>query len=322
MKKRLHKVVLLMILCTVLLSSTVVFAAWQPRREITIIIPWSPGGATDIMARKLQPIIKREFGINTVVVNKAGGNSAVGLTELITSRPDGYTVGLASSTILSLMAQNQLSWGTDRFTNICLVSEDPMLLAVSKDAKWNDLHAFLADVKAKPSTITIGTAGSRNVNHADAVLAAQSVGSAIRHVPFDGASRAIAAVLGGHIDAVVLKPSETISQIRSGELKALGVFREERLASLPDVPTFEEMGYDVFPYGPVAQISYLVAPAGLNKEVKDKLAEIFRGAMLDEEFQNFAAESGFVSNPIYGDDLDEYIENLSSALAEVARKVY
>lgn len=322
MKKRLHKLVVLLVLCTVLLSSTVIFAAWQPRREITIIVPWSPGGASDIMTRKLQPIIKREFGINTVVVNKEGGNSAVGLTELITSRPDGYTLGLASSTILSLIAQNQISWGTDRFTNICLVSEDPMLLAVNKSAKWNDLHAFLADVKAKPETITIGTAGSRNVNHADAVLAARSVGGTIRHVPFDGASRAIAAVLGGHIDAVVLKPSETISQIRSGELKALGVFREERLASLPEVPTFAELGYDVFPYGPIAQVSYLVAPAGLNQEIRDKLTEIFTKALLDEEFQNFAAESGFVCNPIYGAELDEYIANLTSALGEVARKVY
>ncbi|HBR30129.1 MAG TPA: tripartite tricarboxylate transporter substrate binding protein [Firmicutes bacterium] len=322
MNKRLQKVLLLLVLCTVILSSTVVFAAWQPRREITIIIPWSPGGATDIMARKLQPIIRREFGINTVVVNKEGGNSAVGLTELITSRPDGYTVGLASSTILSLMAQNQISWKSDRFTNICLVSEDPMLLGVSKDAKWNDLHEFLADVKANPGTITIGTAGSRNVNHADAVLAAQSVGSTIRQVPFNGASRAIAGVLGRHIDAVVLKPSETISQIQSGELRALGIFRNERLESLPQVPTFEELGYDVFPYGPVDQISYLVAPAGLNKDVKDKLAEIFRGALQNEEFQNFAKESGFVCNPIYGDEFDEYIGNLSSALAEVAANIY
>lgn len=322
MKKRLHKVLLLLVLCTVLLSSTVVFAAWQPRREITIIVPWSPGGATDIMARKLQPIINREFGVNTVVVNKEGGNSAVGLTELITSRPDGYTVGLASSTILSLIAQDQISWKSDRFTNICLISEDPMLLAVNKDAKWQDLHEFLADVKANPETITVGTAGSKNVNHADAVLAAQSVGSSIRQVPFNGASRAIAAVMGGHIDAVVLKPSETISQIQSGELRALGIFRDERLASLPDVPTFAEMGYDVFPYGPVAQISYLVAPAGLNKEVKAKLAEIFRGAMLTEEFQTFAAESGFVCNPIYGDEFEAYIEGVTSALAEVARKIY
>ena len=166
-EKRLHKLVLL-VLCTVLLSSTVIFAAWQPRREITIIVPWSPGGASDIMTRKLQPIIKREFGINTVVVNKEGGNSAVGLTELITSRPDGYTLGLASSTILSLIAQNQISWGTDRFTNICLVSEDPMLLAVNKSAKWNDLHAFLADVKRTGNDYH-WYSGEQETNHADAV---------------------------------------------------------------------------------------------------------------------------------------------------------
>ncbi|HBR29659.1 MAG TPA: tripartite tricarboxylate transporter substrate binding protein [Firmicutes bacterium] len=322
LKNRLNKLVLLLVLAAVLIASTTVFGAWEPRREITIIIPWSPGGATDIMARKLQPIIKREFGVNTIVLNKEGGSSAVGLTELITSRPDGYTVALASSTILSLMGQNQISWGSDRFTNLCLVSEDPMLLAVNKDAKWKNLDEFLADVKANPGKITIGTSASRNVNHADAVLAAQSVGSSIRQVPFNGGSRVIAAVLGGHVDALVLKPSETISQIQAGELRPLGIYRKERLASLPEVPTFQELGYDVFPYGPVDQISYLVAPAGLKKDVKDKLVEIFRGAMLSEEFQEFSKQAGFVCNPIYGNEFDKYIENLTNALAEVAQKVY
>lgn len=322
MNKCLNILVSLLILIVISVASTAVCGAWEPRKEITIIIPWSPGGATDVMARKLQPIIKRKFGVNTVVLNKEGGNSAVGLTELITSPPDGYTVAIASSTILSLMGQKQIPWGIDRFTNICLVSEDPLLLAVSRDAKWKSLDEFLSDVKANPGKITVGTSGSRNVNHALAVLAAQSVGSSIRQVPFDGGSRVVAAVLGGHVDALVLKPAETINQIQSGDLRPLGVFRRERLTLLPDVPTFQELGYDIFPYGPVEQISFLVAPAGLSEDVKTKLVDIFRGALLDEEFQEFSKQIGFVCNPICGDDLDKYIKDLTSALAEVAQNIF
>jgi tripartite-type tricarboxylate transporter receptor subunit TctC len=321
-KNRLYKLAIGMVLILSLLSSAVVFGAWEPRREITVIVPWSPGGATDIMARKLQPIIKKKFGVNTIILNKEGGSSAVGLTELITARPDGYTVALASSTILSLMAQNQISWRSDKFTNICLISEDPMLLGVKKDAKWKNLNEFLADVKARPGEITIGTAASRNVNHADAVLAAQSVDSSIRQVPFNGASKAIAAVLGGHIDALVLKPSETINQIKGGELRALGIYRKKRMDMLPDVPTFQELGYNVFSYGPVDQISFLVAPAGIKKDVKDKLVKIFSGAALNEEFQKFSKQSGFVSNPIHGKKFDKYIANLTSALAKVTRNIF
>jgi tripartite-type tricarboxylate transporter receptor subunit TctC len=321
-KNRLHTLVIAVVLVLVLLMSTTVFGAWVPRKEITVIIPWSPGGATDIMARKLQPIIKRNFGIDTIILNKEGGNSAVGLAELIASRPDGYTVALASSTILSLIGQNQISWGTDKFTNICLISEDPVLLAVNKNAKWQNLDEFLADVKANPGKITIGTSGSRNVTHADAVLAAQSVSSSITHVPFDGGSKVIAAVLGGHIDALVLKPSETINHIKAGELRALGIFRTERLDSLPDIPTFHELGYDVFKYGPVVQISYMVAPAGLDNEIKDKLAEIFSRAALSDDFQEFSKQAGFVCNPVHGSEFDEYVDNLASALAKVARDIF
>jgi tripartite-type tricarboxylate transporter receptor subunit TctC len=318
----LKKLTISMVLILSLLSSSVVFGAWAPRRDITVIIPWSPGGATDIMARKLQPIIKKKYGVNTIILNKEGGSSAVGLTELITARPDGYTVALASSTILSLMGQKQLSWKGDKFTNICLVSEDPMLLGVKNNAKWKNLDEFLADVKTHPGKITIGTSASRNVNHADAVLAAQSVGSSIRQVPFDGGSKVVAAVLGGHVDALVLKPSETMNQIKGGELRALGIYRKKRLDTLPDVPTFQERGYDVFPYGPVDQISYMVAPAGIKKDVKEKLVEIFRGAALSQEFQEYSKQAGFVCNPISGKEFDKYIDNLTAALAKAAQNIF
>lgn len=319
MKRRVGIIALVVVF---LLSTCTIFAASFPSREIKIIVPWAPGGGTDIMARKLQPILKEKLGVNSVVINKEGGNSAIGLTELITAKPDGYTVGIASSTILSLMGQGQIKWGVDKFTNITLLSEDPMLLLVKADSKWKDLDDFMADVKKNPAQITIGTSGSRNVNHAMAVIAAQCVGSEIRQVPFKGGAPTIAAVMGGHIDACVLKPSETVSQINAGELRALGTFRKERLAVLKDVPTFNEKGYNVFPYGPVEQVSFIAAPAGLKKEVRDKLSQIFREVIASEEFQEFSKTAGFVANPVTGQELDDYISDLSKALATVSQKVF
>lgn len=316
--KQVTRILALLVVAACVLSVPVAQAAEFPTREIKMIVPWSPGGATDIMARQLQPIFQREFGVNLVIVNKPGGNSAVGLTEVMTARPDGYTVGVASSTILTLMALGQIQWGPERFTNLALLSEDPLLLLVSKDAPWQDLNAFMEEVAQNPGEVTVGTSGAKNVNHAMAVLAAQSVGSEIRQVPFDGGSRVTAAIMGGHIDSGVLKPSETFGQIRSGDLVPLGVFREERLDVLPDVPTFTELGYDIFTHGQVAQISYIVAPANIQPAVREKLTQMFEAAIQTAEFQEFAQTNGFLAEPITGAALDEYVDGLYQGLSEMA----
>lgn len=200
-----------------------------PSREIKLVVPFSAGGATDIMARKLQPIMMEKFGVNLVILNKAGGNSAVGITEVITSAPDGYTVGMASSTVLILMGQGQVKWGLEKFTNIALLSEDPMLLLVKNDAPWKTLEEFMNYVKANPGKVRAGTAAGKSVNHAMAISAGRSVGSEITHVPFKGASLALPALMGGHVECCVLKPSDSMVQIRAGEVRPLGIFRDKRI---------------------------------------------------------------------------------------------
>lgn len=310
---------MMLILC---FGVSLVQGAGFPEKEIKVIVPWAPGGASDIMARQLQPIIKNKFKINIVVENAEGGNSAVGLTQVITSRNDGYTVGVASSTILSLMGQKQINWDIDKFTNIMLISEDPLLLLVKKDAPWKTLKDFMDDVKSKPGEITVGNAGSRNVNHAMAILMAQSVGSQIRQVPFSGAAPTMAALLGGHIKAAVMKPSESLANIEAGEIKALGVYRDKRLATLPNVPTFAENGYDIFQYGAISQISFIVAPAGLKPAVRERLAKIFSEAARSEEYQKYAANAGFVCEPITGEALDRYIKEVRNGLQNVSEKLF
>lgn len=320
--RQVTRILALFVVAACVLSVPTVQAADFPTREIKMIVPWSPGGATDIMARQLQPIFQQEFGVNLVIVNKPGGNSAVGLTEVMASRPDGYTVGVASSTILTLMALDQIQWGPERLTNIALLSEDPLLLLVSKDAPWKDLDAFMDHVADHPGQVTVGTSGAKNVNHAMAVLAAQSVGSEIRQVPFDGGSRVTAAIMGGHIDSGVMKPSETFGQIRSGDLVPLGVFREGRLDVLPDVPAFTELGYDIFTQGQVAQISYIVAPANIRPEIREKLTEMFNTAIQSADFQEFAQTNGFLAESVTGAALDEYVNGLYQGLSEMAGSAF
>ena len=154
------------------------------------------------------------------------------------------------------------------------------------------------------------------------MLLGQAAEAQFNFVPFDGGSRVIADVIGGHIDAGALKPSEVINQVRSGELVVLGICSKEPLSALPEAPTFASMGYDLFTLGDITQASYVMAPAGLDPQVKDKLAEMFQAAIHSENFQTFASESGMVPDPITGSELDTYLDNVFAGLQNASREIF
>jgi len=309
-----------LLLMSIIIASNVVVASEFPNKPIKIIVPWSPGGSTDVMARRLQPILKSQ-GVDTVIVNKEGASSVVGNTELTLSAPDGYTVSFASSSLISMIAQGMIEWGTDDFTNIARVSEDFYLLTVRAESKYNTLEEFMDDVKNNPGVITVGASGSGTTSHMDAIVMAEGVESEIRYVPFDGGSKCLASLLGGHIAAQVLKPGETWAQLQSGDIKPLAAFRGERTNLFPDVATFKEKGYNVFLYGEPTQSTFVIAPAGLEKETKEKLGEIFQKAIQSKEFQDYANERGIISEPIIGEELDLFIKNLENTLEVIIEKV-
>ena len=235
-----------------------------PNKEITVVVPWNPGGTNDLMARALQPVFKEKFNVELVVKNSPGGGSAVGITEVLTAKPDGYTVGLASSSFLALVAQGKAEADLDKVENICLVAEEPVVLVAKSGGKYADAQSLIDAAKANPGEISVGIPGSNNVNQAYATLLGQAAGTDFLFMPFDGGSRVITEILGGHVDAGVLKPSEVIAQVKSNDLMLLGVFNKDGLAAMPDVPTFESLGYDVFTLGDIRQASYIMAPAGLD----------------------------------------------------------
>lgn len=305
---------------TVLIAGTAA-AQDYPNKEVRWVIPWNAGGSNDIMARYLQPLLE-EQGVSVVIENVPGGTGAVGMGDVATSPADGYTIGNGTSSTLAIIAQGKAPLGNDDFTNVIRVSVDPLILVVPGDSTYGTLEEFLAHMKENPGNVTIGTPGTNNLNHIFAAMTAEGAGVGYRHVPFPGGSRVIAELMGNQIEAGVLKPSETIEQIQAGELKALGAFSPDRLEILPDVPTFAEAGVDVFPYGPVVQMAYIQAPAGLDPEAEDVLANAFEAALTSEKFRAFADQNGFVIDPIRGDELDAEVEGVANAISSVANQVF
>ena len=292
-----------------------------PQRDITFIVPWNAGGSNDVAARALDPIL-REHGIKIVIENVVGATGVIGMRRVASAAPDGYTLGMGTSSTLALMAQGKAPLSNAQFTHIARVSTDPLMLLVSTKAEQKSLDDFIKYMKGNPDKVTIGTPGNYNLNHIFASMTARAAGVNFVNVPYTGGSKVVADLLGQHVDSGVLKPSETLGQIQEGLLKPIGIFANERLEMFPDVPTFKEKGYDVFPYGPVVQMAYVVGPANLPDDVRTKLITAFRAAIQDPRFKEFAKKNVFLVDDMTGDALTKEVDNVAAALGTVASQVF
>ena len=292
-----------------------------PQRDITFIVPWNAGGSNDVAARALDPIL-REHGIKVVIENVVGATGTIGMRRVASSAPDGYTIGMGTSSTLALIAQGKTPLKNSDFTHLARVSTDPLMLLVSTKAPQKSLDDFIAYMKSNPDKVTIGTPGNYNLNHIFASMTARAAGVNYVNVPYTGGSKVVADLLGQHVDSGVLKPSETLGQIQDNLLKPLGVFANARLEMFPDVPTFKDKGFDVFPYGPVVQMAYVVAPANLPADVKIKLITAFRAAINDPRFVEFAKKNAFLVDDLTGDALTKEVDSVAVALGTVAEKTF
>jgi tripartite-type tricarboxylate transporter receptor subunit TctC len=292
-----------------------------PQRDINFIVPWNAGGSNDVAARALDPIL-REQGIKIVIENVVGATGTIGMRRVASAAPDGYTLGMGTSSTLALIAQGKTPLKNAEFTHIARVSTDPLMLLVSTKAPQKSLDDFIGYMKSKPDKVSIGTPGSYNLNHIFASMTARAAGVNYVNVPYTGGSKVVADLLGQHVDSGVLKPSETLGQIQDNLLKPLGVFANERLEMFPDVPTFKDKGFDVFPYGPVVQMAYVVAPANLPADVRTRLITAFRNAIQDPRFKEFAKKNAFLVDDMTGDALTKEVDSIAGALGTVAEKVF
>lgn len=296
-------------------------AADFPTKEIKLVVPWNVGGSNDISARLISKILADE-GITVVVDNVAGATGTIGMTKVANAEPDGYTIGMGTSSTLAMIAQGLTPLKNEQFAPIARVTTDQLLLLVPKDGPAKDLDSFETLVKKNPGKISIGTPGSNNLNHIFAVMTGNVVNSSIITVPYTGGSKVIIDLAGKQLDAAVLKPSESKAQIDSNMVMPVGVFANERIKSMPNVPTFKEKGYNVFPYGPLVQMAYLVAPAKTPPEIQERLITIFNKAIQDPRFKAASEDGGAKVDSLTGKALGTEVVAVTNTLAVVGKKVF
>jgi len=305
----------------ILMALDPALAADFPTKEIKLVVPWNVGGSNDISARLISKILADE-GITVVVDNVAGATGTIGMTKVANAEPDGYTIGMGTSSTLAMIAQGLTPLKNEQFAPIARVTTDQLLLLVPKDGPAKDLNSFEAMVKKNPGKISIGTPGSNNLNHIFAVMTGNLVDSSIITVPYTGGSKVIVDLAGKQIDAAVLKPSESKAQMDSNMVMPLGVFANERIKSMPNIPTFKEKGYNVFPYGPLVQMAYLAAPAKTPPDIQEKLIAIFNKAIQDPRFKAASEDGGARVDSLTGKALGNEIVAVTNTLAVVGKKVF
>jgi tripartite-type tricarboxylate transporter receptor subunit TctC len=251
-----------------------------PEKEVQIVIPWAPGGATDLVFRALAASTQKYLGQAVVIVNKAGGGGAVGYTEGMKAAPDGYTLTSAVTPLTILPHQTKTAFTYANFEPIINVVSDPSMFLVRSEAPWKSLKEFLDHARKNPGMISVGNSGAGGGVHLVALAFERAAGVKFNHIPFSGGGPSITALMGGHVNAVSVSPPEGVSQLQAGKLRIIALFSEKRFELFPNAPTVKEQGID-FTMG---MWRGLVAPKGTPAAAIAKLHDAFKQGMADPLF--------------------------------------
>ncbi|HQP68438.1 MAG TPA: tripartite tricarboxylate transporter substrate binding protein [Quisquiliibacterium sp.] len=297
-----------------LVLATVVSAAHAqgfPSRTVRLIVPFPPGGTTDILAREVGAQLAQKWGVPVTVDNKAGASGTIGSQDVQRSAPDGHTLMItATHHVINPSMRKTLPYDTKAdFTSLTLIAVVPNVLVVSPGFAPATVAELIRVAKDRPGAISFGSTGIGGANHLSGELFKAMAGVDMVHVPYKGAAPALNDLLGGQIPVMFDSVPGVLPHIRSGKLRALGVTTKARVASLPEVPTIDEAGVRGFEatawfgmYGPRAM------PAELAARINRDTAEVLAQTAVREKLGKLGAEPGAMTQPAFAQFVDAEID--------------
>ena len=249
-----------------------------PNRPITIVAPFPPGGVADLTARPVAAAMEKVLKNPVVVVNKTGAAGAVGMSFVANSKPDGYTLLMALSSISIIPEADKLfdrtpAYTMDQLIPIALISADPTILVVNAERPWKRVKEFVEDAKKRPGQISYSSSGVYGTLHMAMEMFSHAAGIDLKHVPYGGGGPALTALLGGHVDTLASGPAVVLPHIKAGKLRPLAGWGAKRVAALPDVPTFKELGYDIEFYIWAGLFAPRGTPAPVMQTIRDSVKQ-------------------------------------------------
>lgn len=285
-----------------------------PNKNIDLIVAFKAGGGTDVGARILAAEAEKKLGKPIIIVNKPGADGEIGYTELAKAKPDGYTIGFINlPTFVSLPIDRKTSYAKDDVVPVINFVYDSGVLVVKNDSKLSTLEEFVKYAKENPDVVTVSNNGTGASNHIGAAHFAKEADIKVTHVPFGGSADMLAALRGNHVMACVAKISEVSHLVKSGELKILAMFTEERLKSFPEIPTLKEKGYNVL-FGSARGV---VAPKGTPDEIVKKLHDVFKESMESPDLIDKCEKSDMPLKYMSPEEFKKYIDEDEKYIKEI-----
>lgn len=273
-----------------LARATAAFAGY-PDKPVRIIVPNPPGGAVDVVTRKVAQQLSVQLGQSFVVENKPGASGTIGTGTVVNAPADGYTLLANDNSYTTLpYVFRKLNWDhQSALVPIAPFAFSPVVLGVKADSRFKDLAALVAYAKAHPDTVTFGSGGPGSAPHFSTEAFQQAAGIKLVHVPYKGAGEAMVGLLSGSVDVLVLSTPSVLAQVRGKQMRLLAISGTQRAAALPDVPTFAEAGVPGFNQ---FNWSGLAAPKGTPAEVVQILQKAVHQALATPDVKAFLANMG------------------------------
>lgn len=298
---------LLLIVATLL--CTAVQAQPYPNRPIKFVVPFPPGGNLDFIARTIQPKLAESLGQPVVIDNRGGAGGIIGADYAAKQPADGYTIFLGNTGTLGIYPSvyPQLPYDPIKdFTGVGMTSTNAFLAVVHPSVPANSMREFVAYAKANPGKVSAGVAGSGSSLHFATEMLKTQAGIDMLVVPYKGSGPAISDLLGGHVQLVIDAPTVSMEHVRAGKLKAMAVTGKTRLATLPEVPTFDEAGITGID---ASGWQGIAVPTGTPRAVIDKLSAALAKAISDPEVRARFATQGLDPAVMTADQFSAHIRS-------------
>ena len=292
-------------------------AGAYPSKPVKLVIPYPPGGGTDITGRAMAHRLSELLGQSVVIENKPGATGMIGAASVAKSAPDGYTVlfGAASEMAINASLFKNMTYDprTD-FEPVSLIATFPLVF-VAPATTQQSLRELIEMARAKPDTISYGSIGSGSPQHLAAELLSSMAQAKVLHIPYKGSGPLVQDAVGGHVNMAVSSVPPAVPLVRSGKLRALAVTSSVRSEALPDVPTMAELGFAGYEFNTWVGVA---VPKGTPKEIVDRLRQGLVGALAASEVQSTLRDQGAV--PV-GSTAEQFRQFVSDEVAKSDRIV-